>query len=236
MTEPILSLSSVHTYIEQHHILQGVSLEIQTGQPTVLLGRNGSGKTSTLRAIMGLNPVTSGEITFNGAAIHKMKPYDIARLGIGFVAEEKAVFFNLTVEENIRLSILTDHHQSAPLLDQSLELFPDLKKFWKRKAGLLSGGQKQMLAIARAMVSDHKMILIDEPSKGLAPIVVEQLAETLLQIKDKTTIILVEQNVFLAGKVGEQCFILDDGRVVHSGLMADLENDQALKKKYLGLG
>ena len=235
MTDSILSLREVHTYIDQHHILQGMTLDVTAGRPTVFLGRNGAGKSSTLRAIIGLNPVTSGEITFQGQAIQGQKAYDIARLGIGFVAEDGAVFYNLSVEENIRLSMLEESDKTWKLVDNVLELFPDLKKFWKKKAGLLSGGQKQMLAIGRAMVYDHQILLIDEPSKGLAPIVVDQLGESLLQIKDSTTIILVEQNFYLASMIGIDYFILDDGRTVHHGLMQDLVNDDEIKKKYLGI-
>ena len=235
MTDPILSLKNIHTYIDQHHILQGVTLDVTVGRPTVFLGRNGAGKSSTLRAIIGLNPVTSGEVIFNGQAIHGQKAYDIARLGVGFVAEDQAIFYNLSVEENIRLSMLEESEKTWGLVDNVFELFPDLKKFWRKKAGLLSGGQKQMLAIARAMVYDHKILLIDEPSKGLAPIVVDQLGESLLQIKDSTTIILVEQNFYLASMIGIDNYILDDGRTVHQGLMEKLVDNSELKKKYLGI-
>ncbi len=236
MDEPILALDDVNTYIEQHHILQGVTLSVAPGRATILLGRNGAGKSTTLRTVIALNPATSGSITFSGRDITGLKPFEIARLGMGFVPEEKAVLYDLTVEENFRLSMLEENEQTWNRVDYIFELFPDLKKFWPRQAGLLSGGQKQMLAIARVFVSDHQLLLIDEPSKGLAPIVVDQLGESLNQIKDKTTIILVEQNLTLAMQVGTDYFILDDGRVVLKGLMDELADDHEVKKKYLGIG
>ena len=236
MADSILSMNDVHTHIAQHHILQGVSLSVAPGRPTVLLGRNGAGKSSTLRAVVGLNPVSSGEISFNGELIQGVKPYDIARKGIGFVAEDRAVFYSLTVEENMRLSMLEENDLSATHLDTVLALFPDLKRLWRCEAGLLSGGQKQMLAIARAFVNDHQLLLIDEPSKGLAPIVVDQVGESLKQIGENTTVILVEQNFHLASMVGLDYFILDDGRVVHQGLMEELAEDHEVKQKYLGIG
>lgn len=171
-----------------------------------------------------------------GNSIEGRPPYDIARLGIGFVAEDRAVFYNLTVEENMRLSMFEENEQTWARMDMIFELFPDLKKLWRCNAGLLSGGQKQMLAIARAFVNDHRVLLIDEPSKGLAPIVVDQVGESLMQIQAKTTVILVEQNFNLASMVGADYFILDDGRVVHQGHMEDLIDDHELKQKYLGIG
>jgi branched-chain amino acid transport system ATP-binding protein len=236
MAETILSLTEVHTHIGQHHILQGVTLDITAGRPTILLGRNGAGKSTTLRTVMALNPATSGDIAFAGTPIAGRKPYEIARLGVGFVPEEKAVLYNLTVEENFRLSMLEESEKTWERADYIFELFPALKQFWRRRAGLLSGGQKQMLAIARVFVSDHRLLLIDEPSKGLAPIVVDQLGEALNAIKDKTTIILVEQNLKLAMQVGTDYFILDDGRVVLKGQMQALADDHETKKKYLGIG
>ena len=185
---------------------------------------------------MGLNPITSGKVFLAGAPVQGVRRYEITRLGVGFVAEERAVFYNLTVEENMRLSILSENEKTRTRQEMIIELFPDIKKFWKSKAGILSGGQKQMLAVARAFINDHQLLLIDEPSKGLAPIVVDQLGESLVKIKDKTTIVLVEQNFHLASMVGSDFFILDDGRVVHQGLMKDLIDDHELKKKYLGIG
>ncbi len=235
MPEPILSLKDVHTHIGQHHILQGVSFDVKPGRATVLLGRNGAGKSTTMRTIMGLTPASRGEILLAGQRIESSKPYEIARAGVGFVPEDQAVLYSLTVEENFRLAILEENAESAARLETVFELFPDLKKFWRSKAGVLSGGQKQMLAIARAFVEDHKLLLIDEPSKGLAPIVVDHLIESLNRIKDQTTVILVEQNFYLASQVGTDYYILDDGRVVHQGLMAELADDHELKQRYLGI-
>lgn len=235
MSDAILSLESVHTHIGQHHILQGVSLEVTSGGATILLGRNGAGKSTTLKTIMGVYPASTGRIRFLGTEIHDKPPHKIARMGMGFVPEDRAVLFNLTVEENFKLSMIEESERTHQNLEDVLVLFPALKKFWKRKAGLLSGGQKQMLAIARVFVCDHALLLIDEPSKGLAPIVVDQLGEALVRIKDKTKVILVEQNFNLACQVGSDCFILDDGRVVFHGLIEDLAKDKAMMKNYLGI-
>ncbi|MCF8146813.1 MAG: ABC transporter ATP-binding protein [Deltaproteobacteria bacterium] len=236
MAEPILSLKDVHTYIGQHHILQGVSLDVKPGRATVLVGRNGAGKSTTLRTVMGLYPARSGSIVLDGQAIQGLKPFDIARLGIGFVPEDRAVLYTLTVEENLRLAMFKESEAGRQRMESIFQLFPDLKRFLHSKAGVLSGGQKQMLAISLALVLDHRIVLIDEPSKGLAPVVVEHLGNALNRIKDTTTVVLVEQNFYLASVVGQDYFILDDGRVAHQGLMEDLVNDHQLKQKYLGIG
>ena len=236
MAEPILSLKDVHTYIGRHHILQGVSLDVNGGRATVLVGRNGAGKSTTLRTIMGLYPARSGSIVLDGQAIQNRKPFDIARLGIGFVPEDRAVLYTLTVEENLRLAMFKESEGGRRRMESIFQLFPDLKRFFHSKAGVLSGGQKQMLAISLALVLDHRIVLIDEPSKGLAPVVVEHLGKSLNQIKDTTTVVLVEQNFYLASEVGQDYFILDDGHVAHHGLMEDLVNDHELKRKYLGIG
>ena len=235
MAETILSLEGVHTHIGRHHILQGVSFDVNPGKATVLLGRNGAGKSTTLRTIMGLSPASSGSIRFQGQAVEALKPYEIARRGVGFVAEDQAVFYTLSVEENFRLAMMEEKDKYTDQLDTIFELFPDLRKFWHSRAGILSGGQKQMLAIALAIINDHSLLLIDEPSKGLAPIIVEHLGESLVKISDRTTVILVEQNFYLASRVATDYFILDDGRVVHQGIMEDLKENQELKQKYLGI-
>ncbi len=235
MPEPILEMRGVHTFIGQHHILQGVSLAVRPGRATVLLGRNGAGKSTTMRTIMGLTPARQGEILLRGESIAQARPYEVAQAGVGFVPEDQAVIYSLSVEENFRLAMFRESEEAWRRMDTIFELFPALKKFWRSKAGVLSGGQKQMLAIARAFVGDHSLLLIDEPSKGLAPIVVDQLIDSLNLIKDQTTIILVEQNFHMASHVGSDYFILDDGRVVHQGLMEALADDQELKQKYLGI-
>lgn len=231
----LLECEQIQTYIGQHHILQGVSLQVPVGEVTVLLGRNGAGKTTTLRSIMGLTPPAQGRICFKGEEIHSLPTYQIACKGIGFVPEDQGIFGDLTVEENIKVAMRVNDEAARKRLEWTLTLFPDLKKFWKRKGGLLSGGQKQMLSIARALVQDLSLLLIDEPSKGLAPIVVEKVAQSLLEIKHRTTIVLVEQNFHMASAVGDRFTILDDGKTVAQGQMADLIENEPLKRKYLGI-
>lgn len=231
----LLKLSGVETHIGQYHILQGVSLEVKKGGVTVLLGRNGAGKTTTLRTIMGLNSASKGSIHFKGEAIQALPTYTIAKMGIGYVPEDQGMFAGLTVEENMRVAVQKDDQETAARMDWILNLFPDLKKFWKKPSGLLSGGQKQMLSIARAYVNKNELLLIDEPSKGLAPIVVEKVMDSILQMKEQTTIVLVEQNFMMASGVGDCFYIIDDGRTVSHGTMQQLKDDEAMKRKYLGI-
>lgn len=235
MAEPVLIVDGIHTFIGKHHILQGVSFEVYPGRVTVLLGRNGAGKTTTFRTIMGLLTPPKGEILFKHSAIHHKKSFEIARLGIGFVPEDRGLFNLLTVGENIRVAMLKEDQNTKQRLEAILEIFPDLRKFWNAKAGVLSGGQKQMLAIARPLVNENELVLIDEPSKGLAPIVIEHLIEAIHQLKEHTTIILVEQNFYMASKLGNDFYILDDGRTAHKGQMEELIRNEELKKKYLGI-
>ncbi|WP_043931410.1 ABC transporter ATP-binding protein [Bacillus sp. EB01] len=231
----LLKLDGIETYIGQYHILQGVSFEVPKGEVTVLLGRNGAGKTTTLRTIMGLNPATKGTILFKDEDIKALPPYSIANKGIGYVPEDQGIFAGLTVEENIKVAIKKDNEITQKRLSYILDLFPDLKKFWKKPGGLLSGGQKQMLSIARAYVNDNELLLIDEPSKGLAPIVVEKVMDSIQQMKETTTIILVEQNFMMASTIGDSFYIVDDGRTVSSGPMNVLREDEEMRRKFLGI-
>lgn len=164
-----------------------------------------------------------------------MPTHKIANAGIGYVPEDQGIFGGLTVEENMKVAMKKKDDATLERMDWILDLFPDLKQFWKKNGGHLSGGQKQMLSIARAYINNNDMLLIDEPSKGLAPIIVEKVMETIMQMKEKTTVVLVEQNFMMASAIGDYFYIIDDGQTVHNGLMEDLKDDEELKRKYLGI-
>lgn len=232
----ILTLQNVETYISQYHILQGIQFEAKEGEVSVLLGRNGAGKTTTLKTIMGLTPASKGTITYDGKDVTKLPPYDIANLGIGYVPEDQGIFGQLTVEENMKVAIRKETDSIMQKQAYILELFPDLKTYWKKQGANLSGGQKQMLSMARAFVNNSKLLLIDEPSKGLAPIVIEKVMEAITEMKRHTSIVLVEQNFMMASKIGDTFTLIDDGRTVQTGPMEALIEDEQLKRKYLGIG
>jgi branched-chain amino acid transport system ATP-binding protein len=233
---PLLTLSGVHTHIGEYHILQGVDLVVPRGGLSVLLGRNGAGKTTTLRTIMGLWKASDGSIQFDGREISKLDTPDIAQSGIAYVPESMAIFSELTVRENLLLAA-----RSGPLDDARIEwifgFFPALKKFWHYPAGYLSGGQKQMVAIARAIVEPRKLLLIDEPTKGLAPAIIQSLIAAFRELKETTdtTILLVEQNFSFVKSLGDSVAVMDDGRIVHAGAMRDLAEDDELQQRLLGL-
>jgi branched-chain amino acid transport system ATP-binding protein len=231
----VLEVEDVHTDIGQHHILQGVSLRVGADSVSVLLGRNGAGKTTTMRTVMGVLPPRRGAVRFEGRAIHGRPPHAIARLGIGYVPEGQGIFATLTVEENLRVAMRAENAESRERMRRVLGLFPDLARFRGARAGTLSGGQKQMLAIGRALVNPIRLLLIDEPSKGLAPIVVEHLVTALEAMKRDTTVVLVEQNFAMASRLGDDCYVMDGGRTVYAGTMAALAADRVLKQKYLGV-
>ncbi len=236
MMNPLLKVDALHTYIGQYHILQGVSFEASVGEVSVLLGRNGAGKTTSLKTVIGLTPASRGVVTFKGQDITKKATHQIANVGIGYVPEDQGIFGDLTVEENIKVAMRKEDDAALERQEYVLNLFPDLKIFWRKEGGHLSGGQKQMLAMARAFVNDSELLLIDEPSKGLAPIVIEKVMEAIAEMKKKTTIVLVEQNFMMASTIGDTYTLIDDGRTVHSGLMGDLVNNEEIKRKYLGIG
>jgi branched-chain amino acid transport system ATP-binding protein len=235
VTDTLLQADGIHTFIGQHHILQGVSFEAKTDGVTVLLGRNGAGKSTTLKTIMGLLPAKKGKLIYKGQQIQAKKPHQIARMGIGFVPEHMGIFSELTVEENMQVAMLKDDDATRKRLEDILQMFTALKDFWKTKAGNLSGGQKQMLAIARAIVNETSLLLIDEPTKGLAPIIINSLIDAINQIKQHSVVLLVEQNFYMASQVGDHFYIMDDGMVVHSGRMQDLVEDEELQSRYLGI-
>jgi branched-chain amino acid transport system ATP-binding protein len=231
----LLRLDNVVTHIGAYHILHGVDLSVPHGRVTMLLGRNGAGKTTTLRTIMGLWKPRGGSIHFDGAPIHGLETPDIARRGIAYVPETMGIFSQLTVQENMKLAA-TAGRFDPDRLDTVFHFFPILKTKWNDRAGLMSGGQKQMLAIARAIVEQRRLMVIDEPTKGLAPAVIDQLIECILELKSQnTTILLVEQNFHMACSVGDDVAVMDNGVVVHTGPMAALAADEALQTRLLGL-
>lgn len=234
MSEPILRLSGVHTHIAEYHILQGVDLSAPATGVTVLLGRNGAGKSTTLRTIMGLWKAGRGEIRFAGEEIAGLETADICRRGIAYVPEDMGIFRGLTVQENLLAT--TTGRFDKDRVDWILSFFPALKRFWRRSAGTLSGGQRQMVAIARAIIEPRKLLLIDEPTKGLAPIMVQALADAFFELKAKdTTILLVEQNFNFASSLGDHVAVMDDGRIVHAGSMAEFLEFDFLRDDLLGL-
>jgi branched-chain amino acid transport system ATP-binding protein len=233
--EPLLRLENVQTHIGPYHILHGLYFDVPPGELTMLLGRNGAGKTTTLRTIMGLWQASSGSIHFDGRDITAAATPDIARAGIAYVPESMGIFTDLTVRENIVLAARNGPVDSARL-DWIFSLFPALKRFWNLPAGNLSGGQKQMLAISRAIAEPRRLLLVDEPTKGLAPVMVRSMIEAFKALKEAgETILLVEQNFYAASALGDNVVVMDDGRIVHTGAMSDLVADTALQQRLLGL-
>jgi branched-chain amino acid transport system ATP-binding protein len=233
MAENLLEVRDIHTYIGQFHILQGVTVEVPKGSIVALLGRNGAGKTTTLKSILGLAPPRRGKIVFDGRAIQGQRSFDIASMGIGFVPEHRAIFRDLSVLENLRIA----ERKKGDLARKEefiFSLFPDLKRLIKLPGTNLSGGQQQMLAVARALVADNQLLLIDEPSEGLAPVIIEQMMEAIRQLSAESTVLLVEQNFIVASQLAESYVIIEEGQSVQSGKMADLVNDPETIHRYLG--
>ena len=229
----MLQLTEVHTFIEQFHILEGVSLEVPQGSIVALLGRNGAGKTTTLKTILGLTPARSGSVMFDGHDITGRRSFDIAALGIGYVPEHRAIFADLSVEENLRIAE-RNKGDFAAKEDFIFGLFPDLKRLIRLPGTNLSGGQQQMLAVARALVADNRLLLIDEPSDGLAPVIIEQMMGAIRELSSRSTVLLVEQNFIVASRLAQHYVIVEEGRSVKFGDMADLVDDDETIRRYLG--
>jgi branched-chain amino acid transport system ATP-binding protein len=239
MTADLLTLRGVHTHIGAYHILHGVDLSVPRGELTMLLGRNGAGKTTTLRTIMGLWRASQGHIDFGGRDITAMATPQIAAMNIAYVPENMGIFADLTVKENMLLA--ARQARNAGQIDDTrlkwiFSLFPAVEKFWNHPAGKLSGGQKQMLAVSRAIVEPRELLIVDEPSKGLAPVIINNMIDAFAQLKASgVTILLVEQNINFAKRLGDTVAVMDNGVVVHSGSMRELAEDEALQHSLLGL-
>ena len=229
----LLELRDVHTFIGQFHILEGVTLEVPQGDIVALLGRNGAGKTTTLKTIIGLTPASSGTVLFDGQDITDRRSFDIANLGIGYVPEHRAIFADLSVEENLRIAE-REKGELAARAPFIFGLFPDLKRLIDLPGTNLSGGQQQMLAVARALVADNRLLLIDEPSEGLAPVLIEHMIEAIRHLSDRITVLLVEQNFIVASRLAQHYVIVEEGRSVKAGAMDDLVGDSETISRYLG--
>ncbi|WP_295381145.1 ABC transporter ATP-binding protein [Pseudacidovorax intermedius] len=239
MNDALLTLEGVHTHIGAYHILHGVDLVVPKGQLTMLLGRNGAGKTTTLRTVMGLWKVAQGRVQFGGKSIANLPTPQIADLGIAYVPETMGIFADLTVKENMLLA--ARGARRAQDMDEArlkwiFRLFPAVEKFWNHPAGKLSGGQKQMLAVSRAIVEPRELLIIDEPSKGLAPAIINNMIDAFAELKASgVTILLVEQNIHFAQRLGDTVAVMDNGCVVHAGGMAEFSADTQLQQRLLGL-
>ena len=228
---PLLALSDVHTYYGESHVLEGVSLDVREGEVVALVGRNGVGKTTTLRSILQLTPPREGSIRYRDMRLIGRRTHEVASAGIGWIPEERRMFAELTVAENVRIAAPADGTERARTT--AFETFPDLERFADRKAGTLSGGQQQMLAIARGLVGGNDLLLVDEPSEGLAPQIVASVADAIADVASDTTVLLVEQNLPLALDLADRFYVLDNGQVVANGDTDGVSSDDEALRGYL---
>jgi len=236
MKQIMLNLINIHTYYGESYVLRGISIQIPEGKVIALLGRNGMGKTTTIRSIIGFTPPRIGEITFEGKNITGLPPYKIAKLGIGLVPQGRYIFPSLTVEENLLMPARGFDRPGAWSLDKIYSLFPILKERKILRGNLLSGGEQQMLAIARALMTNPRLILMDEPSEGLAPIIVKEMSNIILQLKNEGfSILLVEQNLPMALKLSDYIYVLSKGVVVYESTPDQLSLNEEIKAKYIGI-
>src|SRR5437899_2832235 len=233
----MLSVANLHAYYGRAHMLQGVSLEANAGEVVALLGRNGAGKSTALKAIMGLVPPTSGEVSFAGRRIERLPPYRIARLGLGYVPEERRIFTELTVRENLEVGRQAARQGAPPWSEQKLfALFPNLAAMRERPGGRMSGGEQQMLTIARTLMGNPSCVLLDEPSEGLAPIIVAEMAKSIRALKGEgLSVLLCEQNLRFCEAIADRAYIIEKGQIRFSGSMAELAADTSLREQYLSV-
>jgi len=227
----VLSIRDLHVHLGESHVLQGVTFDVPEGGVTALLGRNGVGKTTTLRAVMGLTG-RRGRIEFGGEDVTRLPTHRVVRRGLGYVPEDRDVFAGLTVDENLRLA----ERNGAANYDLVYSLFPELRERGRQAAGTLSGGQQQMVAIARALLNENRLLLVDEPTKGLAPLLVTEVAQALETAREHTTILLVEQNLGVVRRLADSVVVLDTGRVVHIGPAQELLENREAVHRLLGVG
>ncbi len=236
MKNKILDVNDIHVHIGSFYILQGVSFEIPQGEVTVFLGRNGAGKSTAMKSILGLYPSTEGSIKFKGEEINGLSTHNIVTKGIGYVPDTRRIFGTLTVEQNLIVAMRKGKKSREERFEFVFDLFPDLKRFLKMKARNLSGGQQQMLAVARALVNDNDLLLVDEPTEGLSPLLAKEVLQALDQLKDIITILLVEQNFKAVTKLGNNYYIFDNGAIAHEGKdMDELMANKEIITKYLGV-
>jgi branched-chain amino acid transport system ATP-binding protein len=232
----MLEVQAVHTYYGDSHILHGVSLEVRPGEAVALLGRNGVGKTTLIRTVVGFTPPRGGTIRYEGREIHGLPAYRIARSGLALVPQGRRIFAPLSVTENLRIGQRRRDPSAEATLGHVHELFPRLRERGAQNAGTLSGGEQQMLAIGRALMTRPRLMLLDEPSEGLAPIVVRDIGRVLLRLKEAgLSILLVEQNVPLALRVAERVYVMSKGRIVYHGASSALDADEDVKRRFLGI-
>ena len=233
----MLDVRDLHAFYGRAHILHGVSLEARAGEVVALLGRNGAGKSTAMKAFMGLVPPASGEVSFGGKRIERLPPYRIARLGLGYVPEERRIFTELSVMENLEVGRQPARDGLPPWTEEKLfALFPNLARMRDRPGGRMSGGEQQMLTIARTLMGNPRCVLLDEPSEGLAPIIVEEMANSIRALKGEgLSVILCEQNLHFAQAVADRAYIIEKGQIRFGGSMAELAADAALREQYLSV-